>query len=274
MMLALSAAATLAGQDSGATLDNEAIVRRVMEGVPEAAVLEAIASAPRVAFDLDPEVVRELRAVGIPEKVLDAMRKRQAQERGPSSPPRAPTPQGRAEIRFARAEPGKKSGERVTFQVIRKTPRWAAEQLGMLQRPEVEDLAFFLVCTRPDHVPDHWQDSTELKDFARHERLLFRRGSHPAKSHGFEVMALDLPGSLDLELPVGDHRLVAGVAVKVGPDWRAVASAERNPVEIRTDRSASLVVRLTGKVVGSHMTGFKEEQAILFEDAPAPETAP
>jgi hypothetical protein len=146
--------------------------------------------------------------------------------------------------------------------------------MGMLQRPEVDDLAFFLLCTRPDHVPDHWQNATELKDFLRHEKLLFRSGSRPGKSHGFEVMTLDLPESVSLEIPEGDHRIVAGVAAKSGADWHVLGSAELKKVTVSASQTVSLQVKLSGGVVGSHMTGFKEEQTVTLVEIPTPEGSP
>ena len=272
-VVALCAAAPILGRDSTQVLDNEAVVQMLVRGVPEREILKAIEDAPRVSFDLEPDVIRELEAVGISQKVLGAMRQRQAEAGEILQPKSAPAPRGRLMIRFKSAAE-KKAGEPVVFQVIRKIPKWAADQMGMLQRPEIEDLAFFLLCTRPDHVPDHWQDTTELKDFIRHEKLLFRSGSHPGKSHGFEVMTLDLPESVGLEISEGDHRMVAGVAAKAGADWHVVGSAELKSVTIRAGETASLQVKLSGGVVGSHMTGFKEEQTVTLLQLPTQEITP
>jgi len=253
-------------------LDNEGVVRKVAAGRTEAEIVKAIEDAPRVQFDLDPEIIRELAAAGVTPKIIAAMRARQ----GPAAPAPAPAPaplvQGKLRLRFkSNAE---KKGEGVTYEVIRKTPKWAANEMGMTQRPEVEDLAFFLLCTRGDHVPDHWQDATELKDFTRHEKLLFRPGSRPGKSHGFETVVLQLPDSMDLAIDAGSHRLVAGVAVKAGPDWHVVGSAELKSVEVSPQATTTLLVTLGGKVTGSHMTAFKEEQSVSMVEIPAEAATP
>jgi hypothetical protein len=271
--LLLAFAGIASGQEAGSPLDNESIVRMLMSGASEREVIHAIQDAPKVAFDLDPEVVRELQAAGVSEKILEAMRARlPKQEAAPPAP--APAPQGLMKIRFRSAK-AKSSDEPILFEVIKTTPHWAAEQMGMLQRPEVEDLAFFVLCTRPDHVPDHWQDRTELKDFSRHEKLLFRTGSHPAKSHGFEVMDLDLPVSLDVPVAEGTHRIVVGVAAKTANGWHVLGSDELKQLTVAPQApSSSLLVTLSGKVVGSHMLGYKEESIVSVVDATATETAP
>ena len=273
LVMALCASAAVFGRDSAEVLDNEAVVQMLVRGLSERDILKAIEDAPRVSFDLEPDVVRELESVGISQKVLGAMRRRQAEAGEILQTKAADTPKGRLLIRISSSRE-KKAGEPVVYQVIRKSPKWAADQMGMLQQPEVEDLAFFLLCTRADHVPDHWQDATELKDFTRHEKLLFRSGSHPGKSHGFEVMALDLPDSLSLEISEGDHRVVAGVAAKTGADWHVVGSAELKSLAVRAGQTATLQVKLNADVVGSHMTGFKEEQTVTLQEIPAQEAAP
>jgi hypothetical protein len=273
LVVALCAWAPVFGRDSSQVLDNETVVQMVARGVPEREIVKAIEDAPRVSFDLEPEVIRELEAVGVTQRMLEAMRRRQVETGEIRQPKAVPAPQGRMLIRFANVDE-KKPGEPIVFQVIRKIPKWAADQMGMLQRPEVEDLAFFLLCTRPDHVPDHWQDVTELKDFVRHEKLLFRSGSHPGKNHGFEVMELNLPDSVSLEISEGEHRVVAGVAARAGADWHVVDSAELKSVTLRAGETVTLQVKLNGGVVGSHMTGFKEEQTISILEIPTQEHTP
>ena len=267
---ALLASLTLLEAAAEETLDNEGVVRMVARGRPEAEIVKAIQDAPRVHFDLDPDIVHELAAAGVSPGIIQAMRDRQGPAPAIEKPAPPPAAQGKLVVRFKSQKPG----EGVVYEVIRKTPKWAASEMGMTQRLEVEELAFFLLCTRPDHVPDHWQDRTELKDFTRHEKLLFRTGSRPDKSHGFEVLALDLPESLDLSIDAGSHRLVAGVAAKTGPDWHVVGSAELKSVEVRPQDTTTLEVTLGGKVTGSHMTAFKEEQSVSMVEIPAKAAAP
>ncbi len=60
-----------------APFTNEDVVRLVMTGTAENVILQAIEERP-ADFDLDPGVVEELRRAGVPERVLEAMRRRQA----------------------------------------------------------------------------------------------------------------------------------------------------------------------------------------------------
>jgi hypothetical protein len=269
---AMMAAAARPQAGAAETLDNEAVVGMVASGMAEIAIVRAIQDAPRVSFDLDPEVVRELAAAGVTPKIIQAMRDRQGPAPVLEKPVPPPAPQGKLLVRL-RSDGGKK-GEPVVYEVIRKIPKWAANEMGMLQRPEVEELAFFLLCTRPDHVPDHWQDRSELKGFTRHEKLLFRTGSRPGKSRGFEVLALDLPESLDLSTDAGNHRLVAGVAAKAGPDWHVVGSAELKSVEVLAGETTTLEVTLGGKVTGSRMSAFKEQQSVSMVEIPRGSATP
>jgi hypothetical protein len=273
LLVAAAWAGAILGENSATVLDDEAVVGMLLKGRPETEVLKAIESASRVSFDLEPDMIRELKAAGVSDKVLEAMRRRQAEMASAPHAAPVPGPTGKLQIRFRPAKDNKPQ-EPILFQVIKKTPRWAAEEMGMVQRPEVDDLAFFLLCTRPDHVPDHWQDQTELKDFTRHEKLLFRSGSHPSKSHGFEVVQLDLPPSLTLDVAQGEHRLVVGVAAKAGADWHVVASDELKQVAVDGSHTAALLVTLSGSVVGSHMVGFKEEQILSVVDATSASASP
>jgi hypothetical protein len=273
-LLALALCASQVLPSDSPPLNNEAIVKMVVKGVPEAQILRAINSADSVAFDLDPDIVHELKAAGVSDRIVEAMRKRQREENPPPAEPQAVSvPSGTLRLRLSGAKPDEKKEEKskpqpVVFEVIRKTPRWAANEMGMLQRTEVEDLAFFTVCTTPQHVPDHWQDRTELKDFVRHEKLLFRAGSRPGKSHGFEVLSLDLPDSLDVPIPEGTHRVVVGVAAKTGPDWHVLGSAERRDLAVSSGGVVELPVKLHSGVSGSRMIGFKEESMVTLGDPP------
>jgi hypothetical protein len=277
LALAICAGAKALQADSP-PLDNEAIVHMVMKGAPEAQILRAVESADSVAFDLAPDMVRELKAAGVSDRILEAMRRRHLQDNPPpAAPPEVSVPAGTLRLRLSGGKPGEKAQGKpqpVVFEVIRKTPRWAANEMGMTQRAEVEELSFFAVCTTPQHVPDHWQDRTELKDFVRHEKLLFRTGSRPGKSHGFEVLSLDLPDSLDVSIPAGTHRLVVGVAAKTGPDWHVLGSAERRDLAVSSAGTVELPVKLHSGVSGSRMIGFKEESLVTLGDPSPPGGAP
>src|SRR6058998_1172832 len=146
VLLILAPRAPSAG-DEEEGLTNEDVVRMVANGTTEEEILHAIGSS-RARFDLEPDILLELRRAGVPERVLRAMRERQAVSSAVPAP--APSPvalaKGRVELEFAALEGrGKRNAPR-TFTMIRKTPRWAARHRAMPLTAEVEDLALFLAC--------------------------------------------------------------------------------------------------------------------------------
>jgi hypothetical protein len=257
-------------------LTNEDVVRMVNQGRPEAEILRIIAASP-VDFEMDREMTEELRRAGVSEKVIAAMRERQAEagaSRAQEPPaPSSEVPRGSLDLTFAPLEESGKKQE-ASFEMVKEIPLWAIQRLGMEEKAKVEELAFFVACTTPEHVPDHWQDRTPVKEFTRHEMLLFHPGSHPGKTKKFEVLSLDLPVPFSAEAPAGIHRLAVGVAAKIGADWRVVASDIRQGVEIVAGRTTSVRVKLSGHLAGSGMKGFKEEQGLIIDSVREPEKAP
>ncbi len=260
---------------SEAPLTNEDVVRMVAQARPEVEMLRIIA-ASKVDFDLDPDVVVEMRRAGVPEKILRAMRQRQTEAGGRSAPPPVPPLRaaGSVELIFLPMEEGVGARGKPSFSLIRRTPRWASRQLAMPEKAEVEELAIFLLCSSAEHVPDHWSGRTPLKNFVRHELLVFRAGSHPGKLKGFEVLFLDLPASLHIPVPEGIHSLVVGVAGKTGPDWHVAASDDQRGVEVSTGKTTRIEVRLSGRIEGTFQTGFKPEQGLAIGRVTPPEEAP
>ncbi len=257
-------------------LTNEDVVRMVSTGRPEAEILRIIA-ASKVDFELDREMTEELRRAGVSEKILAAMRERQAEAgirpaEAPAAPPAA-VPRGSLAITFLPAEDSGKK-EPPSFQILRKVPRWAQERMGMEEKAEVEDLAFFVACTTPDHVPDHWQDRTKVRDFARHEMLLFRSGGRPDKAKGLEVLVLDFPPALSVEIPAGTHRLAVGVAMKIGADWHPILSDTRPGVVVEAGKRTPVEVRVKGKLSGTSLSGFKEDEGLSISEVGTPGATP
>ena len=54
-------------------LDNEDVVRMTAQGKQPAEIIRTIREAPDTAFDLDPEVLDEMRAVGVAAEVIQVM---------------------------------------------------------------------------------------------------------------------------------------------------------------------------------------------------------
>ncbi len=275
ILLLILAPRTQPAGDDQAALTNEDVVRMVANGTAEEEILHAIGSS-RAQFDLEPDILLELRRAGVPERVLRAMRERQAVFGAVPAPTLSPValPKGRVELEFAALEGrGKRNAPR-TFTMIRKTPRWAARHRAMPVTAEVEDLGLFLACTTPEHVPDFWQDRTPLKDSVRHELLTFRPGSRPGKKRGFEVLSLEIPPSLEVEVPAGSHSLLVGVAFKVGADWHAAVSDLRKEVRVAEARVTRLEVKVSGRLIGSTATDLGDERDFVIGKVSPPEESP
>jgi hypothetical protein len=72
-----------------APLTNEDIVRMVVGGASEAAIVEAIQTHPE-AFDLSDDILPELKLAGVSEPILTAMRRRHAASTPAPAPVEAP----------------------------------------------------------------------------------------------------------------------------------------------------------------------------------------
>lgn len=259
------------GEEPSDRLTNEEIVRMVMAGASAREILRRIEQS-RAAFDLDPEVVIELRKAGVSEMILRAMRERQAAS-DEAPPPTAPSaaPEGRIEVTFSAPEDSRKKPPE--FAVPRNAPDWAV-RAGVSRRIDLEDLALFALCATPAHVPDHWSDRTPLKGFLRHELLAFHPGSRPETRRGRELLVLTIPPMLGASTAVGRHQLVLGVAAKFGPDWHVLASDRRPEVEVEQGGVTRVELVLAGRLAGSTMRGFREEQSVRIGTVEVPEDSP
>lgn len=176
-LLAVSLLAASGGTAAPPPLTDEDIVRMLAAGRSSEEIVRAI-EAGTAAFDLSDEMVAEMRLAGVSDRVVEAMRKRQAE----TSPP-APRP-----------EPGTRSSEvpRPVIRVRLSARRGAlhapdradddtARALRLDPTPEartITGVAVFLACTTADHVPDQWRAKSPLgRDFVsmpRHEMLALR----------------------------------------------------------------------------------------------------
>lgn len=210
--LALAALAALAA--TAAPLTNEDIVRMVAAGTAEAEILEAIHAQPE-AFDLADDMVDELKLAGVSAAIVAAMRQRRA-ESAPPVPPVTRLRRGHAPLVLI-----------LTGTRTLRVPAWADEDAkARLQLPkeneqrEVKDLAVFLACTAPEHIPDLWRSKTplgrDMVSVSRHEMLAFVAGDTPAG----KTPRLALPARIETEVDDTDpHDLVLGVAARIGDRW-------------------------------------------------------
>lgn len=222
--MALVATVALAAIPLAVPLTNEDVVRMVASGIPEREILEAIRSRPE-AFDLADDMVDELKLAGVASSVLAAMGQRHAENAPPAPPAERPT-RGRAPLVVILN--GGAAGPRTLH-----VPAWADEDTKArlhLQKEseqrEVNDLAVFLACASPEHIPELWRSKSPLgRDMIsvpRHEMLAFVAGDTPAG----KPPLLALPARIEAEVDEGEsHDLIVGIAARFGDRWMQLAIA-------------------------------------------------
>jgi hypothetical protein len=273
----------LSGAIAAATapLTNEDVVRMVMTGTAEKKILERIAAEP-AEFDLRPEILIELRQAGVGERILEAMRRRQAaMPRVQASPPvRAdapPVPTGTLEIRFEPVEGRAPLSERTAVALKSLPPRLAAR--GGQEVATMTDMALVVLCLTPGHIPDHWDLKSPLTaGTLPHEMLLFRAATAVEKRHGFEILYLAREERYELPLPEGDHRIRVGAAGKQAGSgtWRLLESDEAR-LAIRAGAVTRVTLRAANRLEGSYMTGFNlktDWKVVAVEPAVQPAAEP
>lgn len=207
-----------------APLTNEDIVRMVAAGTSERDVTEAI-RARKENFDLSDDMLDELKLAGVPAAILEAMAQKHAASAPPSDPVERPA-RGHVPVLVTLNASG--GGPRTL-----RVPAWADEDAkAKLHLPkendqrEVKDLAVFLGCATPEHIPDLWRSKSPLgRDMnfvARHEMLAFVAGDTPAGT----APRLTLPARLAGEVEDGvAHDLVLGIAARIGDRWIQLGAA-------------------------------------------------
>jgi hypothetical protein len=267
-------------------LTNEDIVRLTAYGTSEANIIREI-NARTAEFDFDAGVVAEMERVGVTKKVLEAMRKRQteapAHPGAPPPPPAEPVPESaappaRLTLAFDDAAGASATGhDEAGPQVyaLGALPQGAPKPRGA-EIDTVDELALAVLCTTGDHVPDHWDTRTPLKDGPRHQLLVFRPGSTKRKEHGFEVLALDRRPLEPIDLPAGSHALVVGLAGRMNGSgaWRLLAS-DTIRVQAEGGKPLALLLDARTSLKGSRMVGFNLDMTWKVRPAagPAPATA-
>jgi hypothetical protein len=204
-------------------LTNEDIVRMVAGGTPEQEILESIRERQE-AFDLNDDMVEELKVAGVPASVVAAMRSKRA-ESAPAPPPPARPKAGHTTL-VVSLNPGG-TGVRTL-----RLPAWADEDVKeRLKLPketdqrQVKDVAVFLACTSTEHVPDLWRSKTplgrDMVSVVRHEMLVFVAGDTPEGKSPRVTLPARIEADVDATEP---HNLVLGVAARIGDRWLQVAS--------------------------------------------------
>jgi hypothetical protein len=226
----------------------------------------ALVVARPPAFDLDPEMLDELRAAGVSAAIIGEMIERQGGKPEPRLPPEPPAiddPAATLDLRILLQADGK-TARPARLDLPREVPLAMAEQWDLPNTEEgrtFTDVAIFVACRTPEHVPDHWRSKSPLgRDFVsmpRHEILAFVSAGGPAREG--QGPSLEIPPSLDVRLAPGEaHDLSLGVAAQAGGRYFRVRDAEINGVIVREagrELRATLVQGAAGLTVRFEETG-------------------
>ena len=234
MRLALLACLVLgAGTATAGALTPEDVVRMHVTGIDAETIVEQIRSSGG-SFELDDEMVVELRAAGLPSAVIEAMLATSPAPEIVEEPP-APEFQGsplRILLNPAR-DPTKPERLRMS---VRIGPE-LKNALGLHRSTEggwIQDVAIFVACLSSTHVPDHWRTKSPLgRDFdrmPRHAQLLFvGDAKRDENKDGTLQLELEIPETLEVELESATpHDLMLGVAVRIDDRYYLIASDRRD----------------------------------------------
>jgi hypothetical protein len=240
---------------AGATerpMTDEEVVRMFVAGHSvESILLEIERREP--GFDLDPEMLRELRRVALPEAIIEAMQRRQALERPPEepSPPSPAPPVEPGPVLRVLLSSGERDGPRTISVRARVPPELAAEwdPHGSTVDLMLTDLALFLICETPEHVPDHWRLASPMgRDFfsvRRHRMLQFVTGTDDGTEGG--RVKLELPPVLEAPVEWDEpHDLAVGLAVRVNGQYIAVVQ-DRRPGTVISEAGDLPEARVSGR---------------------------
>jgi hypothetical protein len=219
LLLLLSVPAAFASPGEAEPLTNEDVVRMVLAGVPEGRIVERIRDS-HAAFDVEPDMLAELRRAGVPDGVIAAMVEKGRSSTSPhdlAAPLPSPSP-GWIEMAFD-IDPRM---DAASNSVVVPEQVQVLEEGGEKRMVPVA-LAFVLLCTVPTHAPDHWADRTRVEaSFGRHREVFFSEATTPVEGESPYVF-LDHPASWRAEAAPGIHSGAVGVAVKPGDQGKYLA---------------------------------------------------
>jgi len=256
LMVAAAAAAaclvtmTLFSAADAKPLTNVDIVRMAASGTPEQEIIRAILEAPSTAFDLDKEVLGEMRAVGVSDAVIDAMKK--AQKRSPSSGPPADAAPQPAPARLTLRFEGDPNADAMTRTAVffAADPNGAAIALG-----------FFVVCTEPTHAPDFWQKRSPLgATISRHSMIWFHEESRPYETKrgmkDMPLVALDLPSEVTVDVTdaigTGDtvHTISIGLMARLATGDPLLLALKTTPLKTSPGATSRLTLAVSTRDAG------------------------
>jgi hypothetical protein len=256
-------------------LQEQDVVRWVMDGVDTETILERLSTVETTGFQLDREMLTELKAAGLSDRILEAMQAAQQRSRSATGEP------AENRIEWETSITGMVLGSRGDSEApptLYHSAVFTREDLVLAVdpkatlRPAIEDLIFFVGCRRDTHVPDQWRTRTILGDdyhFVPRHRLLWAQSSAeilPGSSLPLKKkLRAALMGARPTLVPTGLQTQLTGANIK-GRWFFKLVLPER--IELQTvateeghDLFAGIAVRYKGRVLAIHLrepTAFGE----------------
>jgi len=249
VLIVLVSLAPIFGADAP-PLTNVDVVRMATSGKAEKDIIRTILEAPAIAFDLDPEVLEEMRAVGVTGPVIDAMKKAQ-KKFAPAAPVEAPPQPAPAHLELTF------EGDPNADAMTRTAVFFAADP----NTKQAFELAFFVVCTEPTHVPDFWKTRSPVGGaIPRHAMIWFHEGEVPYETkrgpRGMQYIALDLPRTVTMDVTDSPapgetvHTLSIGVIAQEGKEEAMLLSVASTPLKTTPGETSRMTLAVSTKDAG------------------------
>jgi hypothetical protein len=227
-------------------LDEKAVVRLFVAGQPVDAIAHEIATRPGT-YDLSPEMLAELRLAGLPETLIDAMRRTQPAPAPAPTP--APEPAPAAAPAPARIRITLSGDLKLELAAEIDAERARAWGLTRIEDRQLSGAALYLACTSATHVPDYWRNASplggDLQSMPRHEMLSFI--PLQLEAQGKDRRRATLPASFEVVLSAGEpHDLTLGLALGAGGRYFRLADGSQAGF-VATAGAAELRARITRK---------------------------
>ena len=258
-------------------LQEQDVVRWVMDGVETDTILQRLSTSETTGFQLDTEMLAELKAAGLSDSILEAMQAAQQRSRSSTEPTENSIEWETSMTAMALGSRGDTEDPPTLYHsaVFTREDLVLAVDPEATSRPPIEDLIFFVGCRRDTHAPDQWRTKTILGDdyflVPRH-RLLWAQSSAellPGSSLPLKKkLRAALMGARPTLVPTGLQTRLTGANIK-GRWFFKLVLPER--IELQTvateeghDLFAGIAVRYKGRVLAIHLREPKSSGETLL----------
>jgi len=229
VLLALVFTGLPAETELTAVMTDEDVVLMFVQGLSaDDLIAEIVRREPD--FDVSPEMLDELRSAGLPASVIEAMVRRQHETEPAPVAEEVPEETAGPPVLRILLDPDRPADDRPVLTLPVAVHPALASEWRLDDAPESRvfaDIAIYLACRTPEHVPDHWRSHSPLgRDFdsmPRHRLIEFVAGARKVGEKNKARLELDVPASIEFVLDPGvPHDLLLGVAVQVAGRYRRI----------------------------------------------------